>query len=161
MVVQWNIHTGDNGESDNGESFPTGQNPDGTADGNARSARFNALPMSPGQCRQIATCPSAVSTNYINNINTPAGHGGLALDFFSAPKVRVAARFLINTKMTSRGTAAQTCGYITPRSQFRAGWRQIIGASPTGSIFRRGWQGNGTFYRSAAWFRQANPGCIL
>jgi hypothetical protein len=71
--LQWNIYTGDNGDS-----FPSGQNPDGTAESNACSAWFNALQMSPAQRRQIATRPSAVSTNYINTL---AGYGGLTLVF--------------------------------------------------------------------------------
>jgi prepilin-type N-terminal cleavage/methylation domain-containing protein len=67
--VQWNIYTGDNADS-----FPSGANPDGTIDQNARSAWFNALQLNPGQRQQIVTCPSAVSTNY--NLATAAGQGG-------------------------------------------------------------------------------------
>src|ERR1035437_707487 len=71
--VQWNIYTGDNADS-----FPTGANPDGTKDYNERSAWLNALQMNPGQRRQLLTCPTATSTNYVN---TPNGFGGMTLAF--------------------------------------------------------------------------------
>jgi prepilin-type N-terminal cleavage/methylation domain-containing protein len=75
--IQWNIYTGDN--SDN---FPTGANPDGSPDPNARSAWFNALQMTTAQRRQISTCPTATSTNY--DLTTTAGQnqfGGLTTAF--------------------------------------------------------------------------------
>ena len=75
--IQWNIYTGDNSDT-----FPTGANPDGTADPNARSAWFNALQLSEAQRNQISTCPVAISTNY--DLSTPAGQGqfgGLATAF--------------------------------------------------------------------------------
>jgi prepilin-type N-terminal cleavage/methylation domain-containing protein len=71
--VQWNIHT-----SDNADSFPTGANPDGTPDNNERSAWFNAPQMTSSQRHQIATCPTATSTNYVS---TPHGFGGLTFAF--------------------------------------------------------------------------------
>ena len=75
--IQWNIYTGDYADN-----FPTGANPDGSADPNARSAWFNALQLTTAQRRQISTCPSAVSTNY--DLTTTAGQnqfGGLATAF--------------------------------------------------------------------------------
>jgi len=75
--VVWNVYT-----LDNADSFPTGANPDGTIDENARSAWFNALQLTPAQRHQIVTCPSAASTNF--NFNTPAGlrgFGGLTSAF--------------------------------------------------------------------------------
>jgi prepilin-type N-terminal cleavage/methylation domain-containing protein len=66
--IQWNLYTGDNQDS-----FPSGKNPDGTIDQNARSAWFNALQLNGAQRRQISTCPMAVSTNY--NLATTAGQG--------------------------------------------------------------------------------------
>ena len=75
--IQWNIYT-----VDNADSFPTGANPDGTPDGNARSAWFDALQLNTAQRHQIVTCPTAVSTNY--NLSTPGGlaqFGGLTLAF--------------------------------------------------------------------------------
>lgn len=71
--VQWNIYT-----SDNADSFPTGANPDGTPDNNERSAWFNAPQMTSSQRHQIAACPTATSTNYVN---TPHGFGGLTFTF--------------------------------------------------------------------------------
>jgi prepilin-type N-terminal cleavage/methylation domain-containing protein/prepilin-type processing-associated H-X9-DG protein len=73
----WNIYTGDNSDS-----FPTGANPDGTADANARSAWFDALQLNPAQRHLIETCPSATATNY--DLSTAAGQGtfgGLTLAF--------------------------------------------------------------------------------
>ena len=75
--IQWNIYTGDNQDS-----FPTGANPDGTPDGNARSAWFDALQLNTAQRHQISTCPTAVSTNY--DLSTAAGQnqfGGMATAF--------------------------------------------------------------------------------
>jgi prepilin-type N-terminal cleavage/methylation domain-containing protein len=81
-AVVWNVYCGDNLDS-----FPTGANPDGTPDENARSAWFNALQLAPAQRQQIVTCPSATATNY--NLNTPAGlgyMGGLTLAFLFPPQ---------------------------------------------------------------------------
>jgi prepilin-type N-terminal cleavage/methylation domain-containing protein/prepilin-type processing-associated H-X9-DG protein len=66
--VAWNIYVGDNSDS-----FPTGANPDGSSDPNARSAWFNALQLTPSQRQQIVTCPAAASTNY--DLSTAAGQG--------------------------------------------------------------------------------------
>jgi prepilin-type N-terminal cleavage/methylation domain-containing protein len=65
----WNIYTGDNHDN-----FPTGANPDGTIDENARSAWFNALQLTAAQRQVITLCPVATSTNY--NLNTASGQGG-------------------------------------------------------------------------------------
>jgi prepilin-type N-terminal cleavage/methylation domain-containing protein len=75
--IQWNIYTGDNSDF-----FPTGSNPDGSADPNARSAWFNALQLNTAQRHQISTCPAAISTNY--DLTTTAGmnqFGGLTTAF--------------------------------------------------------------------------------
>ena len=56
--VQWNIYAGDNSDH-----FPTGANPDGTIDQNARAAWFNALQLTAAQRQQIVTCPAATSSN--------------------------------------------------------------------------------------------------
>jgi prepilin-type N-terminal cleavage/methylation domain-containing protein len=80
--VVWNVYTGDNRDS-----FPTGANPDGTPDENARSAWFDALQLTPNQRHGIVLCPSANSTNY--NLNTPeglAGFGGMTLAFSFPPQ---------------------------------------------------------------------------
>jgi len=53
--VQWTLYT-----SDNEDKFPTGQNPDGSIDQNARAAWYNALQK---QCKDILTCPVASQTN--------------------------------------------------------------------------------------------------
>jgi prepilin-type N-terminal cleavage/methylation domain-containing protein len=47
--VQWAIYTGDNGDA-----FPTGLNPDGTVDENARAAWYNALQK---QCKKHTQLP--------------------------------------------------------------------------------------------------------
>jgi len=60
--------------NDNRDTFPTGANPDGTPDSNARSAWFDALQLSPNQRKGIVLCPSATLTNY--NLGTAAGAGG-------------------------------------------------------------------------------------
>ena len=67
--IVWNAYTGDNADS-----FPSGANPDGTIDENARSAWFDALALSPSQRHGIVLCPTANSTNY--NMGTAAGLGG-------------------------------------------------------------------------------------
>ncbi len=61
--IQWNIYTGDNADT-----FPTGQNPDGSVDENARSAWYNAVQK---QCKNILTCPVATQTNA--NLNNTFG----------------------------------------------------------------------------------------
>jgi prepilin-type N-terminal cleavage/methylation domain-containing protein len=53
--VQWTLYT-----SDNEDKFPTGLNPDGSVDQNARAAWYNALEK---QCKDILTCPVAATTN--------------------------------------------------------------------------------------------------
>ncbi len=53
--VQWTIYT-----SDNEDKFPTGLNPDGSVDQNARAAWYNALQK---DCKNILTCPVATATN--------------------------------------------------------------------------------------------------
>jgi prepilin-type N-terminal cleavage/methylation domain-containing protein len=75
--VVWNVYA-----DDNKDSFPTGANPDGTADENARSAWFDALQLTPNQRHGILLCPVATSTNY--DLSTAAGQngfGGLILAF--------------------------------------------------------------------------------
>jgi len=68
-VIVWNNYS-----EDYRDSFPTGANPDGSIDENARSAWFNALQLPATQRRSIETCPSATATNY--NLSTTAGQGG-------------------------------------------------------------------------------------
>jgi prepilin-type N-terminal cleavage/methylation domain-containing protein len=75
--IAWAEYTGDNRDS-----FPSGSNPDGSPDSNARSAWFNALSLSPSDRHNIETCPAAISTNY--DLTTAAGlgaFGGLATAF--------------------------------------------------------------------------------
>lgn len=67
--VQWNIYV-----SDNADAFPSGQNPDGTVDENARASWYNALQK---QCKNILTCPSATQTN--TDLNKT--YGGLTTAF--------------------------------------------------------------------------------
>jgi prepilin-type N-terminal cleavage/methylation domain-containing protein len=67
--VVWNVYCGDYADS-----FPSGANPDGSIDENARANWFNALQLSPNQRHGIVLCPAASSTNY--NQNTAAGLGG-------------------------------------------------------------------------------------
>jgi prepilin-type N-terminal cleavage/methylation domain-containing protein len=67
--VVWNVYCGDYKDS-----FPSGANPDGTIDENARANWFNSLQLTPNQRHGIVLCPTATSTNY--NMNTPAGLGG-------------------------------------------------------------------------------------
>jgi prepilin-type N-terminal cleavage/methylation domain-containing protein len=75
-AIVWNNYCGDNRDS-----FPTGANPDGTVDENARSAWFDALALTPAQRQQITTCPVAVGTNY--NLSTAAGAGGFGGTFLA------------------------------------------------------------------------------
>ena len=70
--VQWNIYAGDNADS-----FPTGANPDGTIDQNARAAWFNALQLSASQRAQIVTCPVAAVSNVLATVAGQNGFGGL------------------------------------------------------------------------------------
>ncbi len=53
--VQWNVYVGDYADA-----FPSGQNPDGTIDENARASWYNALQK---QCKDILVCPVATQTN--------------------------------------------------------------------------------------------------
>jgi prepilin-type N-terminal cleavage/methylation domain-containing protein len=62
-ALEWQMYT-----SDNKDSFPTGLNPDGTVDQNARSAWFNALKRSVSQRKQLLTCPVATQTNINPNV---------------------------------------------------------------------------------------------
>ena len=72
--LQWTIYVGDNQDS-----FPTGANPDGSRDYNARSAWVNALLLNASQRRQILTCPAATSTNYPDGL--PSNYGGMNLAY--------------------------------------------------------------------------------
>jgi prepilin-type N-terminal cleavage/methylation domain-containing protein len=75
--IVWAVYSGDNRDS-----FPTGANPDGTPDANARSAWFDALQLPLAQRQNIETCPSAIFTNY--DLSTAAGlgnFGGLTTAF--------------------------------------------------------------------------------
>jgi len=74
--VQWNIYAGDNADS-----FPTGANPDGTIDQNARAAWFNALQLSASQRAQIVTCPVAAVSNVLATVAGQNGFGGLTSAF--------------------------------------------------------------------------------
>jgi prepilin-type N-terminal cleavage/methylation domain-containing protein len=64
--VEWNLYA-----VDNNDTFPTGENPDGTIDQNARAAWFNALQRSVADRKQLLTCPVASRTNA--NPNTQFG----------------------------------------------------------------------------------------
>ena len=64
--VEWGLYT-----ADNQDLFPTGQNPDGTIDQNARAAWFNALQRSVAQRKQLLTCSMATDAN--PNPNTQFG----------------------------------------------------------------------------------------
>src|SRR5579871_5101651 len=57
--IDWALYCGDYNDY-----FPTGQNPDGTIDGNARSAWFNALEASQATAiPQVVACPMATVSN--------------------------------------------------------------------------------------------------
>ena len=67
--VNWNLYCGDYNDF-----FPSGQNPDGSIDGNARSAWFNAVQSSQAtSIPQIVTCPMAT----VSNANSAILFGGL------------------------------------------------------------------------------------
>jgi prepilin-type N-terminal cleavage/methylation domain-containing protein len=71
--IQWNIYT-----VDNSDRFPTGANPDGSIDQNARAAWFNALQLSPAQRQRIGTCPMAAVSNLdFSTLAAQNGFGGL------------------------------------------------------------------------------------
>ena len=156
----WNIYTGDNAES-----FPTGANPDGTPDSNARSAWFNALQLNAGQRHLIETCPSAISTNY--NLSTPGGQGGfggatLAFLFPSQgsggsadsdayengePGSYAANLWIYNTQVDIQGRS------------FINHWRKLSGASlPTQTPLMADsmWRGGGPYYEGGAETYQAS-----
>jgi prepilin-type N-terminal cleavage/methylation domain-containing protein len=96
--VIWNIYTGDNSDF-----FPTGQNPDGTIDQNARSAWFNALKLSPAQRNRILTCPGASVSN--TDLSTPAGQGGFGglTTAYQMPEAAGAADYYENGELGSYG----------------------------------------------------------
>jgi prepilin-type N-terminal cleavage/methylation domain-containing protein len=56
--VEWSFYT-----SDNKDAFPTGQNPDGSFDPNARSAWYNSLRRNVAERKQLLTCPFATDAN--------------------------------------------------------------------------------------------------
>lgn len=56
--VEWNLYA-----VDNNDYFPTGQNPDGTIDQNARAAWFNALQRNVASRKQLLTCAIATEAN--------------------------------------------------------------------------------------------------
>jgi len=66
--LEWNFYG-----IDNDDKFPTGENPDGTIDQNARAAWFNALKRRIGERTELLTCPYATKSNPDANID----HGGL------------------------------------------------------------------------------------
>lgn len=151
----WNIYTGDNAES-----FPTGANPDGSQDSNARSAWFNALQLNPGQRHLIEMCPAATSTNW--NLATPGGagtFGGLTLAFLfpaqgtgggtgtsdayenSEPGSYGANLWIYNTQVDIQGR---------PRQNH---WRKLSGSplpSQTPLMADSMWRGGGPYYEGGA-----------
>jgi prepilin-type N-terminal cleavage/methylation domain-containing protein len=158
--VQWNIYTGDNADS-----FPTGANSDGTVGngGNARSAWFNALQMTSSQRHQIATCPVAISTNYVN---TPKGFGGIALAFqFPSqnnmdqyedmePGSYGANLWMYNTSVAIQGRAAQNH------------WGKLSAAlmpTQTPLMLDSMWRGGGPYWEGGAdkWGASTLPGVDL
>jgi prepilin-type N-terminal cleavage/methylation domain-containing protein len=64
--VEWNLYA-----SDNTDTFPTGQNPDGSIDQNARAAWYNALQRNVSQRKQLLTC--AVASERNPDLNTEFG----------------------------------------------------------------------------------------
>jgi prepilin-type N-terminal cleavage/methylation domain-containing protein len=58
--VEWAIYT-----TDYKDTFPSGANQDGTVDGNARSAWFDALARTQATRAQLLLCPMATATNPI------------------------------------------------------------------------------------------------
>ncbi|MGC9941461.1 MAG: prepilin-type N-terminal cleavage/methylation domain-containing protein [Verrucomicrobiota bacterium] len=158
--LAWNIYTGDNADS-----FPTGANPDGTADGNARSAWFNALQLSPTQRHLIETCPVATATNY--DLSTPGGQGtfgGMTLAFLfpsqgsggssdsdefenGEPGSYAANLWIYNTRVDIQG-----------RSHLN-NWRTLGGAtlpSQTPLMADGMWRGGGPYYEGGAETYQAS-----
>jgi prepilin-type N-terminal cleavage/methylation domain-containing protein len=156
----WNIYTGDNADS-----FPTGANPDGTPDSNARSAWFNALQLNPGQRHLIETCPSATSTNW--DLSTPGGQGtfgGLTLAFLfpsqgsggsgtsdayenGEPGSYAANLWIYNTQVDIQGRAHQNH------------WRKLGGTSlpsQTPLMADSMWRGGGPYYEGGAETYQAS-----
>ncbi len=156
----WNIYT-----SDNAESFPTGANPDGTPDSNARSAWFNALQLNPGQRHLIETCPSATATNY--DLSSPGGQGGfggMALAFLfpsqgsggsavsdayenGEPGSYAANLWIYNTSVDIQGRS------------FLNHWRKLSGTplpSQTPLMADSMWRGGGPYYEGGAETYQAS-----
>jgi len=158
--IQWNIYVGDNSDS-----FPTGLNPDGSQDPNARSAWFNALQLSTSQRRQISTCPVAVSTNY--DLSTTAGQnqfGGMTTAFefpIAAGNVDAfedgepgsygANLWIYNTKVDIQGRSAEN------------DWCKISATplpSQTPLLADSMWRGGGPFYGAGpvTYAASAQPG---
>jgi prepilin-type N-terminal cleavage/methylation domain-containing protein len=156
----WNIYAGDNSDS-----FPSGANPDGTADSNARSAWFNALQLNPGQRHLIETCPSAIATNYdLSSPGGPGTFGGLTLAFLfpsqgsggsavsdanenGEPGSYGANLWIYNTSVDIQG-----------RSSLNH-WRKLGGASlpsQTPLMADSMWRGGGPYYEGGAETYQAS-----
>jgi prepilin-type N-terminal cleavage/methylation domain-containing protein len=65
--------------SDYKDSFPSGANEDGTADGNARSAWFDALARTQATRSQLLLCPMAIETNPV--VSEGFNFGGVNLAY--------------------------------------------------------------------------------
>jgi prepilin-type N-terminal cleavage/methylation domain-containing protein/prepilin-type processing-associated H-X9-DG protein len=143
--IQWNIYVGDNNDL-----FPSGTNPDGTPDPNARSAWYNALQK---QCRSILACPTATETNKdANKI-----FGGLNLAYqMPTPGLKVGVNEYENGEAASYG--ANLWIYDAPRSGVQGRpqeyhWKKISGTpvpTQTPLVLDSMWRGGGPSYDTDA-----------
>ena len=153
-AVEWNIYT-----SDNSDLFPTGQNPDGTIDQNARAAWYNALKRSISQRKELLTCPMAAVTN----INPNYLFGGLKYAY-QMPIANGSSDTYENGELGSYGANlwmydAQTDIQGRPKE---AHWGKISGPSQTTDVplmLDSMWRGGGPHYdERIAYMPTGQPG---
>ena len=144
--VQWNISVGDNSDH-----FPTGANPDGTIDQNARSAWFNALQLTAAQRQQIVTCPAATSSNLDGSVAAQSGFGGMK-SAYVFPTPNGTADQYENGELGSYGANLWMYNCQVPEIQGRAQahhWGRLQAAtlpSQTPLMADSMWRGGGPYF---------------
>jgi prepilin-type N-terminal cleavage/methylation domain-containing protein len=153
--VQWFLYTGDNNDT-----FPTGQDADGTIDQNARSAWFNAFQLNASARKQLVTCPYAIQVNPDPNTD----FGGLKYAYKMPISPDGVHEAYENGELASYGANlwiynAQTDIQGRPREYH---WRKTTGSpvpTDTPLMLDAMWRGGGPWYGARAAFApSAQPG---
>ncbi len=153
--LQWFVYT-----ADNNDTFPTGQDADGTIDQNARSAWFNAFQLNASARKQLVTCPYATEVNPDPNTE----FGGLKYAYKMPVSPDGIHEAYENGEFASYGANlwiynAQTDIQGRPREYH---WRKTTGTTqPTDTplMLDSMWRGGGPWYGARAAFApSAQPG---